>query len=201
MSVGVLKGGFLRRGFWQRAVREVDDDDGPSPYWTAQRLRRTGGWGLTFSFCADARLYLSTVPLELWRRSSLLDLPTLRLPTGLQRSTTSSVPPLLSLLTARLMLTSLIGWGDASVRIKTAPFYSNLPPAVTSLVRSANPPPVHKPSSTIEIRLITDVRHPAFGQRGLFAKKKLTKGELVVWCVPSPPLLSLLPPPLSRVLG
>lgn len=63
----------------------------------------------------------------------------------------------------------------------TAPFYSGLPPDVVALVKSKNAPPTHKPSQNVEIRFVTDPKHPAFGQRGLFAKRLLKKGELIVW--------------------
>lgn len=66
---------------------------------------------------------------------------------------------------------------------QTAPFYSpHLPADVAALIRSPNPPPIHKPSTKVEIRLIDNKEHPAHGQRGLFAKKKLAKGELIIWC-------------------
>ncbi|CED82986.1 SET domain [Phaffia rhodozyma] len=69
----------------------------------------------------------------------------------------------------------------SDIHYLTAPFYSNLPPEVTAFVRSKQPPPVHKPNDRVVIQLINNPAHPAHGQRGLFAKKKLEKGELIAW--------------------
>jgi len=63
----------------------------------------------------------------------------------------------------------------------TAPFYGGLPLEVVSLVKSKRFPPTHQPSQNVEIKFVTDPKHPAFGQRGLYAKKKLKKGDLILW--------------------
>lgn len=61
------------------------------------------------------------------------------------------------------------------------PTDSGVPPEVIALIQSKNPPPKHQPVTSVEIKFITDPKHPAYGQRGLFAKKKMVKGDLIVW--------------------
>lgn len=71
------------------------------------------------------------------------------------------------------------------VHYLVAPFYGHLPPPVLALVQSKTPPPPHKPNPNVEIRMVTNPAHPACGQRGLFAKQKIKKGELIIWCAKS----------------
>jgi hypothetical protein len=78
------------------------------------------------------------------------------------------------------------------IHFLVAPFYGNLPLHLADILRSKNPPPLHKPNPNVEIRLVSAPSHPACGQRGLYAKRPFKPGELIVWRVRSPasPLLA-----------
>lgn len=64
----------------------------------------------------------------------------------------------------------------SSVAYITAPrYHSSVPPATRALLThgATTSPPPPTTSQHVRIRLITDARHPACGQRGLFAHKKI----------------------------